>query len=122
MMRGQCERTAAAITSTTALMNIVSRIIAMSRSPRRAVIGPAEDTAAAARPAKVFGRPDLGERSTRSDDGSDLPQTKHSTLSSSFFTPQAGQYIRPHSIKDGYYDSTAAENVNRITSTRAFAR
>src|SRR6266566_5268686 len=96
-MRGQRERTAAATTSTIALMNIVSRISAMSRSPRRAVIGPTADTAAAARPDNVFGRPDLGERSTRSDDGSDFPQTKHSTLSSSFFTPQAGQYIR-HSL------------------------
>src|SRR6267378_6322228 len=100
-MRGQRERTAAATTRTIALMNIVSRISAISRSPRRAVIGPTEDTAAAARPANVFGRPDLGERSTRSDDGSDFPQTKHSTLSSSFFTPHAGQYIR-HSLSKGW--------------------
>src|SRR5438128_12219743 len=90
---GQRDSTAAATTSTIALMNIVSRISAMRRSPRRAALLSDE---VAARALPDFGRLDCGDpgMSTRSDEGSRFPQTKHSPLSSSFFTPQEGQYIR----------------------------
>src|ERR1700730_4107420 len=88
---GQRERPAAATTSTIALMKIVSRIRAIRRSPSLAATGPVD---VVARFTPERGLLDWGERSTRSDDGSFLPQTKHSTCPSSFFTPQAGQYIR----------------------------
>src|SRR6266852_4157356 len=119
---GQRDNTAAATTSTIALMNMVSRINAMRRSPRRAALL-SEEVAARALP--DFGRLDCGvegERSTRSDEGSRFPQTKHSPLSSSFFTPQEGQYIRSQSVRAEYYDSTSVENVKPITTSRAFVR
>src|SRR5437867_3754253 len=97
---GQCEMTAAAMTSRSAATKIESRITAIRRSPRRAVTGPDVEEAAMDRCGPLRERErGAAPRKLLSIAGSFLLQTKHSALSSSFLTPQKGQYIR----KDDYY-------------------
>src|SRR6266545_8402503 len=91
MRCGQCEKTAAAITSRSGLTKIESRMTAINRSPSLAVTGPDEVAIARCGPLRV--RCGLDGALPPFVQGNFFSQTKHFACPSSFLTPQKGQYI-----------------------------